>query len=120
MEQQTAPATVPVKRKRCRLPKPSTQLARVLQRLEIVVRKHESGEVMLSPSRLIDILLQQSRVASLLYRETLAADRQRAVEQRRAARAATVRESEPAQSDDPDIRDFMAYHRGSDCASAGD
>jgi len=124
IEQQTAPAMVPVssghphaprseapvKQKRCRLPKPSTQLARVLQRLEIVVRKHESGEVPISPSRFIDILLEQSRVASLLYRETLAADRKRAATER----AVTARESEPARSvDEPDLSAFMEYHSGS-------
>ena len=105
MEQHTAPA----KRKRVRLPKPSTQLARVLQRLETVVRKHESGEAPISPSRLIDILVEQSRVASLLYREKLASDRQRAVTERRAAKAQF-----DAQPDSPpvDIRDFMAFHSG--------
>ena len=109
--QQSAPA--PVKRKRVRLPKPSTQLARVLQRLEVIVRKAEAGEIQLSPSRLTDIVLAQSKISLTLYREKAAADRQRAIDARRAAKSATARESEPAQSEDePDISELMLYHRG--------
>ncbi len=109
----TAAPTTPVKQRRVRLPKVSTQLARVLQRLEVIVRKAEAGEIQLSPSRLTDILLEQSRVATILYRETLSADRQRAVDARRAAKARRDVGDSPAQSvDEPDLSVFMEYHSG--------
>ena len=94
--------------RRVRLPGPKKMLARVLQRLEVLIEK---GEI--SKNKLADCLIRQSEIALVLYKEQQSTQRRRLIEAntRLEAEVAELRSTAPAPVD-LELADFMAYHAG--------
>jgi len=90
--------------RRIRLPGPKKMLATVLQRMEKLVQTGTLAE-----SKLADVLIRQSEIALMLYREQTSAQRRHLIDENKRLTAEVAELKAKVADEDPDVRRMLEY-----------
>jgi hypothetical protein len=90
--------------RRVRLPGPKKMLARVLQRMEVLVQAGTLAE-----SKLADVLIRQSEIALMLYRHEASTKRQRLIDENKRLAGEVAELKATREASDADVRRILEY-----------